>query len=351
MKYTLFFLSSLWSVANASNVLKLPPIAYPKLSASFTANAQAQTKQAFQELRAKKECQTDWKDLKRKSSYLYRILAFEALYKCGHPYPEVVMITSDQQEPLTACAGSLEIQKKEGRGINFYEPKFKKESYGVRRLLLFHEAWHIIKKDYYKGYANLQVSRLYEQEADIEGAKRGGCEQCALEYAQFWLKRFLKNQPHIECLARDVTVVPGSIEMICAWNMGYLNWYAAQSKKTLQNATGSEKRTHPFDLERALYIVRLAKTVLVSKACEFHKPLLLEKQRKAARDKQLLDLKKLRDEIRKEREAFDAQVAAQKRVIAAIQAKQKNVRAQALKELHPSCVSHDRSGWLFTQKK
>lgn len=366
MNYSLlsrsFILSLLLVVSCNGSMGKLPPIAFPGLSASYRANVQADSREGFKNLKERQECQTDWKDLQKRSSYLYRILAYEALSKCGHPYPEVVVITNNAKD-LKACAGPIIAQKKTYRGINFYEEAFKNEAYGVKRLILFHEAVHIVKKDYYANYSFKEESQLREQFADTEGIKLGDCEQCTKEFANYFLQEFFSAQSHVTQVLKVVKKIPKSVEEIYAWNLAYLDWYLKTSKKSLQDLVGRNKSTHPFDLERALYITKIAITTLKSKACEFHLLQLLKQKEQEAQDKKLLEDKKIREAIKKQKEEYDVMMAKQRTAIAALQAKEESLKCKEREALRKTqtaqkrekplhfYASNDRSAWLFNQKR
>lgn len=357
----LFHSLTVFVLCDGMRTIKLPSIAFPGLAASYNGNIQAGSKDEFKKLKERQECQTDWQSAKHRSSYLYRALAYEALSKCGHPHPQVVMIVNCRDNTHLIAAGAQEVSGKKCRGINFHEDSYKNEAYGVKRLFMFHEAMHMVRKDYYQSYTLKERSQARERCADMDGVKAGGCEQCAQEFAAYWLKQLAHIKAHVDCVLRATKIIPQSVDQIYQWDIKYLDWYLQTSKQCLDDFAGFNKSTHPFHLERALYVIKLARTVLKSQACEFHMKLLIERKKKEEQQKKLLEDKKLKEALKKEKEDYAATQLKHKQAVDALLAAEKELKLKekenlkviaATKRRHTYCYNaSDRSAWLFKQKK
>jgi len=243
-------------------------LAYTALSTSYHPNVRAYM--------AKKwdvhECQTDLEAAnKRMTSPWIRKLAYEALKKCEHIYPEVVIIVNDENNVHNAMAGHIKLGAEMGRGINFKESVWSKEKYGVQRLILYHEAWHLVYRHYNRNGTSAKEVQAQEREADIQGAINGCCEQCACEYAGYYFKRFLAGGNASDASKEVMGAhVPKSLSEITGWAMSHLEKNIAKlEKKSLVFSA-----THPLDIERCLYLMKLAKTQLKGAVCMFHKAAL-----------------------------------------------------------------------------
>ncbi|MDR3550708.1 MAG: hypothetical protein P4L31_04800, partial [Candidatus Babeliales bacterium] len=244
-----------------------------ELPESYKFNAQMQSPEMFNNLKLLKQCNTDWATA-RASSKPYRQLCYEALSNLGHHHPELVMLTSQRDEEscldpreftgkeaiaggciITTPEGKLEI----GRGIRFFEPYWNTQSYGARKMALFHEAWHMVAKHYYKNIKNTDYSALQKDEKDADKAAiiAGKCVQCAREFCQ-WLLDINTHEPRYTIKDFDTL----SLEQINT------------RIESLEPQSLAKKSAHPLSLERALRIYRYTripiKELADNASCPYH---------------------------------------------------------------------------------
>jgi len=212
-----------------------------ELSSEYKKNLQT-SPQNLKSLKKRGLCQTDLANKAIRSSNYYRMLLFEALQNCGHVRPEIVTLTSDPNNH-SACASENETS---GVYVNFDETSYwKRQSYGTQRMVMHHEAAHIIRRHYNNSANTIHQDQNEERDADRIAAIKGKCSQCAREFAQYFLTQHTQQnnqntlvQTHKYLTLTDIDTMP------------------KKDKTTLIGKTYTlskkRKREHPIHLERAL---------------------------------------------------------------------------------------------------
>lgn len=259
----LFLFLSSWA-SSYESIIDLPMQFYK-------GNIQAQTVDSFKTLHIAQQCQTDLVHQKRTSSSFYRKLAYEALQNCGHPAPEVVLITSDTSKQAVPIGSGLGmINGLIAVIINFNQNNpIARAPYGVIRIIMHHEAWHIVSQDYAAPLAKdkyyYQNSQKRENQADHKAIYFAQCTQCAHECVEYFIKRHAaqNNEPSLKKYAR------------CT--LQNLNQISSDRIEAIlpDIATLSihRKLEHPFDIERALRIY-IDSRALGDVLCTWHKKTL-----------------------------------------------------------------------------
>lgn len=222
------------------------------LPPEYKKNIKAQTAKKLQNLKKRKMCQTHPTNTEIQASKKCRKMAFEALSNCGHPAPEVVMLTNDAHRK-PACVG-----EKPYISINFDEARNSIGSYGKQRAILHHEAAHLMRQ-----YYEVDNHSLHEERAaDRMAIANIGCSICAREFAQDFLEDHYK-QNHTHSLLKIFSTI--SLKKIDAMKK-------CEKQKLIKKTSKISKRlngTHPIDLERVLRIVKASK-VLGESRCTYH---------------------------------------------------------------------------------
>lgn len=208
----------------------------------YTKNLQISSPQTLATLRKKELCQTDLINKAKRSSIFYRSLLFQALHNCGHAQPEAVVLTN-KAEKLSAYASHTAAY---GVYVNFDEKSdWASQSYGTKRMVMYHEAVHVIKQHYNNVNNDYHAWQNEERMADQVAAIKANCTHCVRDFAtHFLLEHTQKNyrdkllQKYRNLTLQAVDAMPKKEKTILI-------------KKTYE-LSKKRKQGHPLDLERAL---------------------------------------------------------------------------------------------------
>ncbi|MDR3550111.1 MAG: hypothetical protein P4L31_01760 [Candidatus Babeliales bacterium] len=233
-----------------------------ELSTEYAKNLQT-SPQTLKSLKKRKICQTDLTNQTIRSSNNSRTLLFEALHNCGHIQPEVVMLTSDPNN-FSACAHQNETH---GVYVNFDEKsEWTRQSYGTQRMVMHHEAAHIVRGHYNNTTNTSHQNQNDERDADRIAAIKGKCTQCAREFADYFLAQYTKEHHENELLKKHQNITLADIEDM-----------PKKNKTTLIQKTylisKKQKKEHPIHLERALRLHTIS-VALGDALCPQHKNLV-----------------------------------------------------------------------------
>ncbi len=222
----------------------------------------------------------------RESSIKYRKLCFEALKNVGYAHPALIMIASERHAP-EACAGPMKDVYcwRTGRGVNMYEPYWERQSYGVLRFVMHHEASHLFFKHYYdhqhgarRGTPDyfVKIQRM-ERAADKHAAKTCGCELCMRDRVEYQFDCMRTDYFQRGYLIREVD----SLEKL---DQRFFE-NASESDEldlmisNLERAVSYLETTHPLHMERILRSYRYSrhKDFGKDKRCAYHKKMECEK--------------------------------------------------------------------------
>lgn len=281
----------------------------PDVAASYKPNIQA-VSPGFENLKLLKQCNTDWGKA-RQSSKPYRELCFEALTALSHPYPQTIMLTNEQDEQSCldpaaftgkeAAAGGCIIKNpgqeyQIGRGIQFRESYWNGQKYGAKRLSMYHEAWHMAAKHYYKNIKNCDYPTLQKLEKDADKAAviKGACIECTREFVE-WFLAMNNREPRYTIEDLDDMTLEHITNLIVK----------------LEPQSLARKAEHPLSLERALRIYRYTRIPIEELKdhphCPYHKVQRDELMAKIkARRAQLEKEKALKQEIKELEKALEA---------------------------------------------
>jgi len=237
----------------------------------YKGNIQAQNEAAFKALRNAHLCQTDLINKKRTSSIFFRELAYEALLNLGHPHPEIVIITSDPSAQAISIGSGLGlIHGLTAIALNFNEKQpLAKAPYGVIRIIMHHEAWHIIAQH----FANPILRDKYyylnmlhrEIEADHQAVHHAQCIACARECAAYFINRHAKENKE-PTLKKYVLCSLHNLEQITSDRIEAI-------LPAMETLAITRRKEHPFDIERALRIY-IDSRALGDVLCTYHKKMI-----------------------------------------------------------------------------
>lgn len=223
------------------------------------------TPAAFKKLKKKQLCQIDAKKAAIQPSKQYRQLAFEALKNCNHPKPQEVVLTNDPNYEHHACAYFYNFDDTDIQAINFNEKGcFSTCSFGTQRIIMHHEAAHVILKH---SAIDAQDPEYYlkkqreERQADRLGIHAACCKQCTLDYCQWYLEKHQKE----DCQKKQFK----KFNSLTLANLGKMS-----VQKTLHlieqtsSLSAQQKATHPYNIERALRAYKVTHTS--TKLCAHH---------------------------------------------------------------------------------
>lgn len=301
----------------ANTALEIPPA----IQESYIANAKVLPQAGFELLKKLKQCNTDWADKTKTAKAEYRSLVFEAATAMGHPHPEKIMLINNKDE--FAAAGVCQINKEEGRGINFDQAKFDKQPFGANRILLYHETAHLTHRDTtnlikhlhdaikkYKDATKITLDR-YNQDPTDERLKKE-YEQEKAKHETIYKKEIgqdLEDLRYKKEFEADRHAARAAACEVCAREMG--DWFYGHKetkyslgldlknirKMDYQPLTKliekfepvsriyciKENDCHPLCAERALRFYRYALSEgIKGKICPFHQKELAEKAKKQA---------------------------------------------------------------------
>lgn len=269
----------------------------PALFGSYAANAKANSEELFAELKKYKQCNTPW-NTKEEAKQEYRELVFEAATALGHPHPEKIMLHNDKND--RAAAGTCIIKGDIGRGIYINQDELDKETIGSRRITIFHEVAHLVKrhislqKDMEEKFID-QAMKNHPQEAAkikqglIDAQTRALIEKYKQEFQAQLLDFKLKNEYEADRMAAH-----GASCEVCARAKGdfFLNRCGQNDKliaikikmdfneltKLINQCKGDTLAyckesgdCHPSHIERALRFYRYALVDdIKGKFCKYH---------------------------------------------------------------------------------
>lgn len=301
---------------------KKPASAIPAaIQASYAANATDLSKATFEQLKKMKQCNTNWLDKTKTANAQYRSLVFEAATALDHPHPELIMLINNKED--RAAAGGCNINGEEGRGIFINQDELDKDSYGSRRITIYHEVAHLKNRDrtnnlelvkkarqkfnaaiepaldrYCKHPGNATLKKHYDEEfskheavfkkeigkdmedfsynceflADRHAANAAKCEVCARQKGDFFFKyrelQYAGDLQLKELQKMDFNQLTKLIEKLEPQSKAYCL---------------KEKDCHPLCIERAARFYRYALCEGISgEVCQHHKLEAISKAKKKA---------------------------------------------------------------------
>ncbi len=179
-------------------------------------------------------------------------------YNLAHP--ERVFLINDQPY----CAGpqsiKLQLENPKVMGISFIQKEAQKALFGCTRITLFHEIAHL-SEGHYK--AKKEDQRRGEEFADTIAILVGKCEQCSLEWAEFWLEQFKTEYANLHTTANHhfatlkAQLSKERLEYFFKLSIAQLQAMTASDIKKLiaeaeQYTQCIPQSTHPIQIERAL---------------------------------------------------------------------------------------------------
>lgn len=223
----------------------------------YKKNLQLSPPEVITYLHKKKLCQTDLQNKEKRSSNFYRALLYQALKNCGHPQPEVVVLTNDTNE-----AAATSRKREYGVYVNFDQKgDWAKESYGIKRMIMHHEAVHVIRQDF-NHRVNLKACQLMEIRADKNGALNSQCSQCVREFAHYFLSQHNNSSSIDESLIEHKNMSMADLDTMPKKDKNALIKKSAEVSR-------KRKREHPIPFERSLRLHSVA-VALKDATCPQH---------------------------------------------------------------------------------
>ncbi|MDR3549872.1 MAG: hypothetical protein P4L31_00525 [Candidatus Babeliales bacterium] len=189
-------------------------------------------------------CDTNFSSKEAAVSKECRHLFYKALRDCGHKYPEHVVVENGNDTRAETHYYNNCLYHK----ITFDEKRWSNFPIGVRRIVAFHEAMHIVKR--HNGNSIIE-----EREADCGALTMGKCRKCALESAQWHFEESKrKGEREYKSLEEIAKKTEGSLRSLLDYT---------------QIRSFVYKDTHPLHVERGLTTYLRLKE-MSSSMCDYH---------------------------------------------------------------------------------